>query len=722
MSLISIISQLQSIQPYRRNASAESIAVDLTKTKNSLIRLARLLQNSGTSRGNRYTPDESNSSKQSKAIVKDLRKINSEVDRLSGEQKRFKGYVQQTIRDVEKQLQSLQQITKRNQNLLRSVQSEIGMGRPQKIMNYAFGSSASQVPSYGRNIKAQLNRLSQQIAVINSNQQRMIQDDERNADRKTARGDLGIVGRGKSALQFKQKTDYLTRMQATSLAQTQLPGFAEEGTKEGDLQRKGFAGAMFIFLSATAEGKVFLGKMNKLLGKAEEDASWIDEVDKVKGGTPYMIDKELLLKQGSGDPEKVKALNKQLAELVKTLNEEKDDTKKKELEKQIQEIKNQKLKELKDAGIITQEHVAAKLATAAEVTHYKYQKSPTAALEYVEKSVVAQYPEIWDVDSNTGMAKIKDNWKETISKTPEKVSTKIDTTSKDTRSSAQKPNISDAQAFDPEFMKKVISVADKWDIEPADLLAVMYRESRLDPAIKNPDSTASGLIQFTEDTAKSLGTTTAELRKMSRTQQMDYVDKYFEFWKLPKGADRGTIYSYIYLPGRAQKGGAYLSKKGEEFYDLNKGLDKNKDDYITVEDLHEETKGLDIAALALLEKEKKTAVAANLTTPETTASKKETAAMADDVASIVVERVENDSEEEKDLVAKQNEIKDQQVSDEIQSARIAATAADLKVNKIAQMVVKTAKEVNGIREIVRLTTGVTDFSVKDPNISNNWNV
>jgi hypothetical protein len=61
-----------------------------------------------------------------------------------------------------------------------------------------------------------------------------------------------------------------------------------------------------------------------------------------------------------------------------------------------------------------------------------------------------------------------------------------------------------------------------------DLLAVMMMESGIDPSKTNPRSGATGLIQFTTVALPSIGNPTlAQLRAMTRTQQMHYVDLYF---------------------------------------------------------------------------------------------------------------------------------------------------------------------------------------------------
>ena len=69
------------------------------------------------------------------------------------------------------------------------------------------------------------------------------------------------------------------------------------------------------------------------------------------------------------------------------------------------------------------------------------------------------------------------------------------------------------------------------NIDAYALANVINFESGFNPRAKNPTSSASGLIQFIESTAKRLGTTTAAIRQMSAVQQMDLVRRYFEPFK-----------------------------------------------------------------------------------------------------------------------------------------------------------------------------------------------
>jgi tape measure domain-containing protein len=109
-------------------------------------------------------------------------------------------------------------------------------------------------------------------------------------------------------------------------------------------------------------------------------------------------------------------------------------------------------------------------------------------------------------------------------------------------------NLAKLMQREPGFKPKLIAGAEKRGINPDDLLNVMAVETAgtFNPGIKNPTSSASGLIQFMAETAKALGTTTELLRQMSATQQLDYVFKYFD--KFFAGRDlstQGAVYAAV---------------------------------------------------------------------------------------------------------------------------------------------------------------------------------
>src|SRR5262245_49911940 len=80
----------------------------------------------------------------------------------------------------------------------------------------------------------------------------------------------------------------------------------------------------------------------------------------------------------------------------------------------------------------------------------------------------------------------------------------------------------------PHFWLELQAVAARLKTHPEWLLNVMASESLLDPSARNslPGQTASGLLQFIESTAQSMGTTTAAIRRMSPVEQLHLVERY----------------------------------------------------------------------------------------------------------------------------------------------------------------------------------------------------
>lgn len=97
------------------------------------------------------------------------------------------------------------------------------------------------------------------------------------------------------------------------------------------------------------------------------------------------------------------------------------------------------------------------------------------------------------------------------------------------------------------FGNKVIAIAADLGLQPDWLMIVMNNESGLNHRIKNPNSSATGLIQFIETTAKRLGTSTAALKEMTNVEQLDYVKKYFGLYaqKINNAAD---AYLAVFYP------------------------------------------------------------------------------------------------------------------------------------------------------------------------------
>lgn len=141
-----------------------------------------------------------------------------------------------------------------------------------------------------------------------------------------------------------------------------------------------------------------------------------------------------------------------------------------------------------------------------------------------------------------------------------------------------------------EFLAKVESVSAKLLIDPNWLMAVMYKESRLNPQAVNSRGGATGLIQFMPATAQSLGTSTAALKAMTNVQQLDYVYKYYKPY-ITKLNSYPDLYLATFFPAALGKSDDYILQTSKlsaaTIADANPGIDLNKDRQITVGEFKE---------------------------------------------------------------------------------------------------------------------------------------
>jgi hypothetical protein len=97
---------------------------------------------------------------------------------------------------------------------------------------------------------------------------------------------------------------------------------------------------------------------------------------------------------------------------------------------------------------------------------------------------------------------------------------------------------------------------------------------------------AVGLIQFAPGTAKSLGTSTAELERMTFAEQLPFVVKYYQMWGGHSAFSRPGDY---YLAGWGASPNTpddfVLSRQGSKAYEWNSVLDTNGDGTITAREL-----------------------------------------------------------------------------------------------------------------------------------------
>lgn len=133
------------------------------------------------------------------------------------------------------------------------------------------------------------------------------------------------------------------------------------------------------------------------------------------------------------------------------------------------------------------------------------------------------------------------------------------------------------------FRDRVRWICDTLEINCDDLMACMAWESgrSFSASVTNmAGSGATGLIQFMPATARSLGTTTKELAKLSAEDQLNYVYKYFRPWK-GKLATLSDVYMAILYPKAVGKPDDFALFTGGISYRQNAGLDINKDQKVT---------------------------------------------------------------------------------------------------------------------------------------------
>ena len=104
----------------------------------------------------------------------------------------------------------------------------------------------------------------------------------------------------------------------------------------------------------------------------------------------------------------------------------------------------------------------------------------------------------------------------------------------------------------PAFASKVRRISVRLGIDPNWLMAVMWCESRFDPAVRNPSGGATGLIQFMPATAAGLGTDCESLRKMDAIDQLDYVERFFRPYA-PRCRTFADLYLACFFPAAIGK-------------------------------------------------------------------------------------------------------------------------------------------------------------------------
>ncbi len=147
---------------------------------------------------------------------------------------------------------------------------------------------------------------------------------------------------------------------------------------------------------------------------------------------------------------------------------------------------------------------------------------------------------------------------------------------------------------DEAFVKRLLQLIENLELpkEAANwLMGIINFETigTFSPSIKSGNSSGRGLIQFLEETAKGLNTTTEALSKMTNVEQLDYVEKYFEpYAKNIKSFY--DMYAAVLSPGNvsASLDKTLYAAPSKEYFANKTSLDRDNDERITKKEAGDE--------------------------------------------------------------------------------------------------------------------------------------
>ncbi len=151
------------------------------------------------------------------------------------------------------------------------------------------------------------------------------------------------------------------------------------------------------------------------------------------------------------------------------------------------------------------------------------------------------------------------------------------------------------------FRSALAEMALSIGLNPSYIAAVMAIETgrTFSPSIRNPDTGATGLIQFMPPTARAMGTTTDALARMSNVQQLAWVKKFLQPY-LPRIRPDvpGDYYLAVFWPAYiGHDRSKVIYSAGDTGYIQNRGLDRDGDGLLTVGDVVATVEGVVNAAL-----------------------------------------------------------------------------------------------------------------------------
>lgn len=147
----------------------------------------------------------------------------------------------------------------------------------------------------------------------------------------------------------------------------------------------------------------------------------------------------------------------------------------------------------------------------------------------------------------------------------------------------------------PEFHRALVQVAARLGMNPSYMAGAMCLETgcTFNPAIQNPVSGATGLIQLMPMYFKNFGVTESELKGMSAAEQtLRVVEPFFRSIIAARGGRSPVTmadhYLAVFNPAHIGKSpDTVLYQSPQPGYTQNKGLDYNNDGAITVSDIEQ---------------------------------------------------------------------------------------------------------------------------------------
>ncbi len=140
-----------------------------------------------------------------------------------------------------------------------------------------------------------------------------------------------------------------------------------------------------------------------------------------------------------------------------------------------------------------------------------------------------------------------------------------------------------------DFIRSLLWIEDQIGLPAEFLITAIALETNqtFSPSIRNPRSSATGLIQFMAATAKRLGTTTERLAQMNAVTQLGYVYRYFKSFgnDLSDWTLHDTYLAILWPAGIGKDDSHPIfvndPKRANDVYDVNKVFDRNRDGIVS---------------------------------------------------------------------------------------------------------------------------------------------